>query len=76
MVQHGGDYMITQINCICGNKDPRKAVAYDGCLGYEAIICSCCGRYSDYNGLHEADEWSKEQIQWAKDDCTEFTGRA
>lgn len=49
---------IIHFNCSCGNTDPTKARAYDGALGYEAIVCTVCGRYSDYNGEHPADGWS------------------
>jgi len=51
--------MITKFNCSCGNTDPKKAKHYDGMLGYEAIVCMCCGRYYDYTGEHPADDWSK-----------------
>lgn len=50
--------MILTFFCSCGNKDPKKAVEYDGCLGYEALICTKCGRFVDHNGEHEADEFS------------------
>jgi hypothetical protein len=50
--------MITKLECTCGNTDPRKAKAYDGCMGYEAIICTECGRYSDHEGTHEPNEFS------------------
>ena len=51
--------MITKFTCSCGNKDPKKAKYYDGCLGYEALICTLCGAYSDYTGEHSPDKWSK-----------------
>lgn len=35
---------------------------YDGAVGYEAIICTKCGAYSDHNGEHEIDEFSFMQI--------------
>ena len=54
--------MIISFNCSCGNTEPKKAHYYDGCLGYEAIICKVCGNYSDHNGEHEADAWSKQFI--------------
>lgn len=50
--------MIKKISCSCGNQDPNKAKAYDGCLGYEAVICTDCGRYCDNEGEHPADEFS------------------
>jgi hypothetical protein len=54
--------MITKFNCTCGNTDSNKAVLYEGCLGYEAIICKCCGRYYDENDEHDADEFSMSFI--------------
>ena len=51
--------MITKFTCTCGNTNPKKAKEYDGLLGYEAIVCKACGRYSDYQGEHEADDWSR-----------------
>jgi hypothetical protein len=56
--------MITQLNCTCGNTDPQKAYEYDGMLGYEAIVCTVCGRYYDHvgTGEHEADEWSQQFV--------------
>jgi len=50
--------MVTAFKCKCGNTNPKKAKEYEGMLGYEAIICTCCGRYADHNGIHEADEFS------------------
>jgi hypothetical protein len=58
--------MITQFSCKCGNNDPRKAMHYDGSIGYEATVCRKCGRYSDHNGEYDADEWSKQFIQKEK----------
>jgi len=55
--------MITKFECKCGNKDPRKAVEYDGLLGYEALICTVCGRYYDHYRENEPDEWSKDYIR-------------
>ena len=60
--------MITRFICDCGNKDPKKAYAYDGCLGYEAIVCTCCGRYYDFdeNGKfrrNKPDDWSKQFVK-------------
>ena len=48
--------------CKCGNKDPKQFVEYDGCLGYEAIICKQCGRYCDIYKEYEADDFSKQFI--------------
>ena len=53
--------MITKFTCKCGNTDPSKAKHYDGCLGYEAIVCKCCGRYYDTEE-HEADDWSRNFV--------------
>lgn len=53
---------ITKFNCSCGNNNPKKAQAYDGALGYEAIICKVCGSYYDYMGKHEADEFSNKFV--------------
>ena len=55
--------MIVSFNCTCGNDDVGKAVEYDGAVGYEAIICTACGRYSDSEGVHEKDTWSMEFIK-------------
>ena len=46
--------------CTCGNADHKKAKHYDGCLGYEALVCTICGRYQDHlsDKPHDADEWS------------------
>ena len=51
---------IISFNCPCGNTDPKKSRHYDGCLGYEALVCTVCGKYSDHNSEepHDADEWS------------------
>ena len=54
--------MITKFNCTCGNTDPKKAYAYDGCLGYEALVCKCCGKYYDQTGEHNSDEWSLQFV--------------
>jgi hypothetical protein len=57
--------MIVSFECPCGNTDPQKAKYYDGCLGYEAVVCTVCGNYFDYNGLHIADDWSKQFVHKA-----------
>lgn len=54
--------MITKFTCTCGNTDPKKAKAYEGCLGYQALICTCCGRYYDHIGKHDADKFSKSFV--------------
>jgi hypothetical protein len=54
--------MITKFTCSCGNTDPKKAKAYDGCLGYSALVCKVCGIYYDHTGEHPADKWSKEMV--------------
>ncbi len=54
--------MIIKFTCSCGNNDPKKAHYYDGCLGYEALVCKVCGKYSDHNGEHEPDHWSEQFI--------------
>jgi hypothetical protein len=54
--------MITKFTCSCGNTDPSKAKYYDGCLGYEALVCKVCGKYYDGNGEHPADDWSKNFV--------------
>jgi len=51
--------MVITFDCTCGNKDPKKTYFYDGSLGYEATICTCCGRYYDMYGEQEADKFSK-----------------
>jgi hypothetical protein len=60
--------MITSFNCECGNDNPSKAKEYDGCLGYEALICTVCGRFYDFDlegnpRTNPADEWSKRFIR-------------
>lgn len=56
--------MITDnFSCSCGNKNPRKTKYYDGHLGYEAIVCIYCGRIHDYDGEHEADDWSRAFVE-------------
>lgn len=50
--------MLVEYKCECGNTDVSKAKEYDGAMGYEAIVCLECGRYSDDTGGHPADTWS------------------
>lgn len=62
--------MIIKYSCECGNTDPKKAKHYDGLLGYEAMVCTVCGRYSDHlvaPGQHEADDWSKQFVKKPKE---------
>lgn len=54
--------MLLSFECQCGNCDVTKAKEYDGSLGYEAVICLACGRYSDHTGNHAADAWSSSFI--------------
>jgi len=50
---------IKSFNClVCGNKNPNKTQFYDGALGYEAIICTDCGAFSDHLGFFPANDWS------------------
>lgn len=44
--------------CSCGNTDPKKAIEYDGLMGYEAVICTSCSAFADEEGEHRADDWS------------------
>jgi hypothetical protein len=60
--------MITKFTCSCGNNDPKKAKHYDGSLGYEAMICTVCGVYYDFDNdgkfrTNAPDDWSKEYIR-------------
>ena len=59
---------IVKFNCSCGNTDTKKAYAYDGGVGYEALICMCCGRYYDHvgTGEHEKDDWSEQFMMLIK----------
>ena len=50
--------MTKSVICSCGNTDPDRTYFYDGALGYEALICTCCGIYYDNEGSHEPDEFS------------------
>ena len=54
--------MIVSFRCKCGTNDPKDAYHYDGALGYEALVCKRCGRYSDYIGENKPDVWSKRFI--------------
>lgn len=54
--------MVTRFKCSCGNQDPKKVHVHEGMLGYEALICTCCGRYQDHEGEHQADEFSSNFI--------------
>lgn len=59
---------IVKFKCKCGNTDPKKVFAYDGAMGYEALICKCCGRYYDHvgTGEHEKDLWSEQFMHMIK----------
>lgn len=59
---------IVEFKCKCGNTDPKKAYSYDGALGYEALVCMCCGRYYDHVGTseHEKDQWSEQFMMLIK----------
>ena len=73
--------MIISFNCDCGNTNPQKARMYDGALGYEAMVCTCCGRYYDHFGAHLPDEWSikyirEENVTYTTDGkCSVFCGK-
>jgi hypothetical protein len=54
--------MLIKATCPCGNNDVLRFIDYDGSLGYGAVICKTCGRYSDMEGEHEADLWSQNLI--------------
>jgi len=50
--------------CQCGNQDKDKFKIYDGCLGYEAMVCLVCGRYCDHANIDMGpDEWSLDFIK-------------
>jgi len=55
--------MITKFNCPCGANKPADGKEYDGCLGYEAVVCRRCGRYWDHSGEYPADEWSRAFVE-------------
>jgi hypothetical protein len=60
--------MVISINCPCGNTNPKHTLEYDGMLGYEAVVCTVCGRYSDFDlegkeRQNEPDDWSKKFIK-------------
>jgi transcription initiation factor TFIIIB Brf1 subunit/transcription initiation factor TFIIB len=40
----------------CGASEVSDFREYDGCLGYEAIICKKCGYIYDHSGAHSPDE--------------------
>lgn len=50
---------IVEFSCVCGASSPSEAKYYEGCLGYECIVCRRCGRIFDHEGEHEADEFSR-----------------
>ena len=54
--------MIIEFKCAhCGNTNKDKAMEYEGALGYEAIICECCGWTFDHNGAHPPEPGAKGQ---------------
>lgn len=49
----------------CGNNDKDKAKEYDGALGYEAVICDCCGWTFDHSGAHPPEAADLEKrVDW------------
>jgi hypothetical protein len=40
----------------CGASEVSDFREYDGCMGYEAIICKVCGYIYDQNGAHAPEE--------------------
>ena len=55
--------MVISVKYKCGNINPKKVKEYDGMLGYEALICTCCGRYEDHTGEHKPDKFSSKFIK-------------
>ena len=55
--------MVTKFECTCGNTDTEKVYEYNGCLGYQALVCTTCGRYYDNEGEHLPDEFSKPYME-------------
>ena len=61
--------MIISFNCQnCGNQNPKRAKFYDGSLGYEALICTVCGAYHDFDEqgkvrFNEPDDFGKQYIK-------------
>jgi rubredoxin len=60
----------------CGASELSDFREYDGCLGYEAIICKKCGYIYDHSGAHAPDrgegtETTIEQLKkdWNKAKC-------
>lgn len=63
--------MIIAFKCNCGNNNPKKAKFYDGSLGYEAIVCTVCGAYYDFDEhgkerYNAPDDWGKKYIEKEK----------
>ena len=60
--RHDGGKRITTMlisvkPCVnCGASEVSDFREYDGCLGYEAIICKICGYIYDQNGAHAPEE--------------------
>ncbi len=64
---------LTSFDCHnCDNNDPKQSVLYDGLLGYQAVICSCCGAYGDHLDSYPADEWSLEIIKKTPEQVEKF----
>lgn len=59
--------MITKFKCSCGNDDPKLFHEYMGSIGYEAIVCTLCGRYYDEFGEHTNDPWSIQFVVKSND---------
>ena len=47
----------------CGANKVSDFKEYDGCLGYEAIICKRCGYIYDQNGMHSPEEDNIEDYE-------------
>lgn len=58
---------LKNFTCPCGNTNPDKADFYDGSMGYEAIICTVCGAYSDHEGDHKPTAWSLTYVRHQPD---------
>lgn len=52
----------------CGNDKVKDYAQYDGCLGYEAIICKKCGYLYDHTGSHKPDEFSLSFVKGGEDE--------
>ena len=61
--------MVSKFNCECGNTNPNEVMEYDGCLGFEALICKRCGRYCDCLKTYPADDWSRAMVNLPVESC-------